>query len=742
MIDFTQTTNPKPMSHFSFFKRPLCAKFAQSVALILFLITALASASFAQPRFKVIAFYNGTWDAAHINFVAEARQWFPQMAAQYNFSFESTNNWSLLNTANLAQYQVVMFLDDSPPAGQRAAFEQYMRNGGGWFGFHVCAFNTNPGAWDWYHNQFLGTGAFRTNTWGPTPAILKVEDQTHPSTVRLPQTFTSAVSEWYGWNNDLRNNSNIKILASIDPASFPLGTDPNQSWYSGYYPIMWTNKNYKMIYANFGHNDMDYANNVGKSSTFGSEIQNRFIIDALLWLGGVTSSESPIPGTVQAESFSGMNGVQLEATTDTGGGQNVGYIDAGDWMDYRVNVQAPGSYQVQYRVASQNGGGSIQLRSGATTLATTAVNATNGWQNWTTVTATVSLSAGSQTLRVHAGAGGFNLNWIQFSSGNPAPTVSITSPTNNANFTPPPATINIQATAADANGTVTQVSFYNGSTLLGTDTSSPYTWSWTNVAAGTYAITARATDNGGATTTSAPVNVSVTSPSTAPIGQTITLFGNNSRYVNGMNGTAAMQCNSAAIGTWEKFLVVDAGNGKIGLRSMNKYMSSENGAASGITCNRAAIGGWEAFDWIVNGNGSISLRGNNGRYVSSENGTKAMTCTRETIGGWEMFTFATTSAAREATHAEEELKVNLEEDLTLSPNPAKEGDHTLTLNFDRAPGDIAVNLRSINGTSIFSKDISNAQQQVQIPLPALAKGMYLVKVKGAKQFVVKKYLIE
>ncbi|WP_245970527.1 carbohydrate-binding protein [Pseudochryseolinea flava] len=708
---------------------------------VLLLSTILTTHSYAQPRFKVIAFYNGTWDAAHINFVAEARQWFPQMAAQYNFSFESTNNWSLLNTANLAQYQVVMFLDDSPPAAQRPAFEQYMRNGGGWFGFHVCAFNTNPGAWGWYHNQFLGTGAFRTNTWGPTPAILKVEDQTHPSTVRLPQTFTSAVSEWYGWNNDLRNNANIKILASVDPASFPLGTDPNQSWYNGYYPIMWTNRNYKMIYANFGHNDMDYANNVGKSSTFASEIQNRFIIDALLWLGGVTATETPIPGTVQAESFSVMSGVQLEATTDTGGGQNVGYIDAGDWMDYRVNVQAAGSYQVQYRVASQNGGGSIQLRSGTSTLATTAVNATNGWQTWTTVSATVNLAAGAQTLRLHAAAGGFNLNWIQFTSGNTGPTVSITSPVNNASFTPP-ANINIQATAADANGAVTQVAFYNGTTLLGTDTSSPYSFSWTNVAAGTYTVTARATDNGGATTTSSPITVRVNTPTNAPIGQTITLLGNNGRYVNGMNGTAAMQCNSAAVGTWEKFVVVDAGNGKVALRSMNKYVSSENGAATGITCNRAAIGGWEVFDWIANSNGTISLRGNNGFYVSSENGTKPMTCTRATSGGWEMFTYAITSAAREHTLVEEELKLNIEHDLTLSPNPAKEGARSLTLNFDRAPGDIVVDFRAINGTSLFSQEVSNAAQQVQIGLPPLAKGMYLVKVKGLKQFVVKKYLIE
>lgn len=88
------------------------------------------------------------------------------------------------------------------------------------------------------------------------------------------------------------------------------------------------------------------------------------------------------------------------------------------------------------------------------------------------------------------------------------PTVSITLPTNNANFLPP-ATITITATAADANGTVTQVAFYNGTTLIGTSTTSPYSFNWTNVPLGTYTITAVATDNDGNTTISDAVNITV-----------------------------------------------------------------------------------------------------------------------------------------------------------------------------------------------------------------------------------------
>lgn len=88
------------------------------------------------------------------------------------------------------------------------------------------------------------------------------------------------------------------------------------------------------------------------------------------------------------------------------------------------------------------------------------------------------------------------------------PTVSITTPMNNATFTSP-GTINLTANASDPDGTISKVEFYSGATKLGEDASAPYTYSWTNVAAGTYSITAVATDNDGNKTTSAVVSVKV-----------------------------------------------------------------------------------------------------------------------------------------------------------------------------------------------------------------------------------------
>lgn len=249
------------------------------------------------PPFNVIAFYTGKNDLAHISFVHEALKWFPQMAEKYHFTFDATTNWSDLNTDFLSRYQVVLFLDTRPedPA-QRSAFQHYMENGGAWMGFHFSAFALTPSGipqnWDWYHEQFLGSGEYVSNTWRPTSAVLRVEDRTFPATSHLPVTFKSAPNEWYRWKNDLRKNPDIKILLSIDPPSFPLGTGPkpNEIWHSGYYPVAWTNTKYRMIYFNWGHNDMDYEHkydnaNRTLSYTFADETQDQLMIDSLLWLG-------------------------------------------------------------------------------------------------------------------------------------------------------------------------------------------------------------------------------------------------------------------------------------------------------------------------------------------------------------------------------------------------------------------------------------------------------------------------
>jgi hypothetical protein len=130
------------------------------------------------------------------------------------------------------------------------------------------------------------------------------------------------------------------------------------------------------------------------------------------------SGLAPLSKLIEAESYSSMSGVVLEATADTGGGQNVGYIATGDWMNYEnaeLIIPKTGTYKISYRVANQNEGGVLLLKnivSGAV-VDTVTIPKTGGWQSWATVERTVTLEQGLTKLQVYAQTGGFNINWLK-----------------------------------------------------------------------------------------------------------------------------------------------------------------------------------------------------------------------------------------------------------------------------------------------------------------------------------------
>ena len=121
---------------------------------------------------------------------------------------------------------------------------------------------------------------------------------------------------------------------------------------------------------------------------------------------------------------------------------------------------------------------------------------------------------------------------------NSPPSVTLTSPSAGATFTAP-ATITLAASASDANGSIDRVEFFSGTTLLGTDTSQPYSFTWSNVAAGSYGLRAVAYDNAGANASSATVTVTVNAPNGSP---TVTL----TSPANGSTFTAPATINFAA----------------------------------------------------------------------------------------------------------------------------------------------------------------------------------------------------
>lgn len=231
------------------------------------------------------------------------------------------------------------------------------------------------------------------------------------------------------------------------------------------------------------------------------------------------------------------------------------YLDVG-FVDAPSGAGTPGSVIIRVQVRPQanwNGELRLDLRNGSSVIATTlvALDGTPGSDSskgqktifdWDVTSAITSASLQrSATLRLTnrlASGKDVYLTYVRqtvdFGGGTPTntpPTVSVTSPANGASFTAP-ANVTIQANAADSDGSVTGVEFLSNGGVLGSDSTSPYSYGWTNVAAGNYSLTTRATDNQGAVTTSAAVSITVASgggggtPGKITAGPTMGLAGN------------------------------------------------------------------------------------------------------------------------------------------------------------------------------------------------------------------------
>jgi alpha-L-fucosidase len=198
-----------------------------------------------------------------------------------------------------------------------------------------------------------------------------------------------------------------------------------------------------------------------------------------------------IPGTIQAENYdtggegvayhdttsgnSGntyrTDGVDVETTTDSGGGYDVGYTEAGEWQEYTVSVATSGSYTLNARVASQSSGGTLHVEvDGVNVTGALAIPSTGGWQTWTTVTRTgVSLSAGQHVMRIAEDSAGFNVNWVSLTGGG-TPPATTPPPTTPPVTTPPPGAVSINAGGSATGSFVADQYFSGGSTYTNTAT--------------------------------------------------------------------------------------------------------------------------------------------------------------------------------------------------------------------------------------------------------------------------------
>ena len=191
-----------------------------------------------------------------------------------------------------------------------------------------------------------------------------------------------------------------------------------------------------------------------------------------------------------------------------------------------VYSAAPATIDLAATATANGSGGTIskvEFYNGATLLGTaTSSPYTYYWTNVPVGTYTLTAKA-YDNLSVSTTSSALKVN-----VDNP-PTVSLTAPANNAVYSPAPATVALAAaaTANASGGTISKVEFYNGATLLGTATSSPYTYSWTSVPVGMYTLTAKAYDNLNISTTSSVDTINVDNPPTV----SLTAPSNNTNYV-------------------------------------------------------------------------------------------------------------------------------------------------------------------------------------------------------------------
>jgi len=164
-----------------------------------------------------------------------------------------------------------------------------------------------------------------------------------------------------------------------------------------------------------------------------------------------TSFYREVPSRFEAEHFTSMYGTANEMVTDFDGEENVGYIDANDWLEYNINLSDSAEYFLYFRIAS-TASSSIILQVDGVNTDTLKFASTGGWQSWKTFSLQTALPSGKHKLRAFTPSGKFNLNWIRISDhANTIPSISagedqiVTIPLNSTT---------LQASATDSEGDV------------------------------------------------------------------------------------------------------------------------------------------------------------------------------------------------------------------------------------------------------------------------------------------------
>jgi parallel beta-helix repeat protein len=296
------------------------------------------------------------------------------------------------------------------------------------------------------------------------------------------------------------------------------------------------------------------------------------------------------------------------------------------------------------------------------------------------------------------------------STANIAPKVNITSPSNNATFTGP-TTIKLAATASDADGTISKVQFYKGSTLLHTEDESPYEWRWGSVPVGNYTITAKATDNDGKTTTSASILISVTASKTANT-PTVSM---TSPLDN------AIYTAPASISMSAKASDADGTISKVEFYKNSTLIHTETDAPYTWNWNNVPAGNYEL---------TVKAIDNSGLKTTSS--SVSISVTNTSIQTTDTAANNSNIAIGNQNTSNDSLS------LQLGPNPAV-SDLNIYIGGTQK-GKTLLSLYSLSGVLLRTIQPGTASQVIHMDISSLSRGVYIVTVTCGKSVLSKRFV--
>ena len=346
------------------------------------------------------------------------------------------------------------------------------------------------------------------------------------------------------------------------------------------------------------------------------------------------------------------NGVDIEATSDPiSNGYTVGWFNRGEWLKYTVNVATAGTYTIEFRVANGNtASGKVQIQNadGTEILATLNVPSTGSWSTWTTVTVTGGFkTAGLQGIRMVNTLGEFNVNSINF--------------------------------------------VFQNATI--------------------------------------PAVVPV-----VPSEKVISLKGNNSKYVTFSGADNLIVCSATTQRSTEEFSVVDAGNGLVALKGSNGKYISLNGANNLLYCNASVIGTNEKFT-LSDLCGALSLKGYNNLYVSSDNGAiTGMPCSRTTAQAWEYFNWTYIRDNDIVTGITDVLAAN---GYKVFPNPTQNTINisSISSTLNKRP---LIIIYDLSGKAVINTSLTESKKSID--LSSIRNGVYLMRIIEPKKSITVKII--